>query len=239
MSSSGLIQPNRQCRLLFLLLTLAAVGTTLQMNRLEPEQCVAELRHICLESAWERLPEIRRRVGQKFVTELDADGMTCFWAEVLRLGLSKDLAEAVRITDTRAFQAGLASAFETAARKLAGASDIKGIYFEYFVDGGDSCTGDVFLCTAYSSEDDDWASQFDKEGWIEGPSVSEFFRYDLDGDWDDFSRVIADEYANGRVMAIVLQEWMKSKIRELPFGLAGHDDHILRVPGRALRNNLS
>jgi hypothetical protein len=193
-------------------------------------QWLDEFRRACEESDWDALEKLRHGTNQSFAERTDYRGIKRFYDEALRLGLDDDKLDAVRIVDTESFQSGLSRAFSVAKSKLDQLSGIKGVYFEYFYDGGDSCTGNVYLCNAFSDEDDGWGAEFDQGGFIEGPSIIEYFNFDLDFEWDELPRVLAEEYVNGTLFSATLEEWTRCEIRGLPFGFANHEHEIVRVP---------
>jgi hypothetical protein len=154
-----------------------------------------------------------------------------FYEELAASGLDQGKLSEVRIENIADFQSGLATALQTTLSKLSAMPQVKGIYFEYYYDGDESCTGNIFLCEEYSDEDDFWAAEFGADGLVEGPNVSPYYDFDPDFDWDPYLRYIAEEYVNGRLLAAALEEWKKCGIAGLPFGFANHDhDSMVRAP---------
>lgn len=197
---------------------------------MNPVTWLAELRQICADSNWDALSELRKHTNQSFTSALDSIGLVHFYEELAATGLDEGKWPEVRIDNLLEFQSGVAELFQTAQVKLASMPQVKGVYFEYFYDGGDSCTGDLFMCSEYSDEDDSWGAEFGQDSFVEGPDVSAYFDFDPDFEWDDFSRILAKEYVNGRLLAVVIQEWQKSGIAGRPLGFANHDHEMVRAP---------
>ena len=188
---------------------------------MKPDEWLAELEQICSNADWDAFSRLRTKTNQRFASALSYEGLSSFDAK----------RSTVRVDAIENFQSGVASAFRKARSKLAGMPQIKGIYFEYFYDGGDSCLGRVYLCESYSDDDDGWGAEYySLDAMIDGPEVSEFLDFDRDFEWDDYLRYIAEEYVNGRFLAAVLEEWQKSGITNLPLGFANHDHEMVRAP---------
>lgn len=197
---------------------------------MNPDTWLARFREICSTSDWEALAGLRKSTNQRYVSGLDHAGLVSFYEEVLASGLDESKASQVRIEDIGPFRSGVAHAFQAAASRLATMPQVKAVYFEYFFDGGDSCTGNLFLCEQYSDADDYWGAEFGRDGMVKGPDVSPYFAFDRELEWELFPRYVAEEYVNGRLLAAVLDEWTKSGISGLPLGFANHDHEIVRAP---------
>ena len=197
---------------------------------MDSKEWLRRLDQICEQSDWDAMSKLRRDTNQAFADKMDGDGLKEFYENIIRTGLDDTRYEVVRIDSIDRFQKGVAEALNAATNKLSALSGIKGIYFEYFFDGGDSCTGNVFLCTEYSEGDDYWAAEFEQDGFIEGPSVFDYLNFDPEFEWEDLPRYIGQEYANGMLLAACIEEWARSGIQGLPFGFAQHDEEIVRMP---------
>jgi len=197
----------------------------------KPEQWLAKLEQICSNSDWVEFSRLRKTTNQRFASTLDYDGLSSFYEELIELGLDDEKRSVVRINNIEGFQSSVAAAFGKACSRLSEIPNVKGVYFEYFYDAGDSCLGRVYLCEAYSDDDDGWGAEYySLDAMVDGPDVSEFLNFDQDFEWDDYPRYVAEEYVNGRFLAAVLEEWQKSGIKGLPFGFAEHDHKIVRAP---------
>lgn len=174
--------------------------------------------------------ELRRSTNQLFAADTNHAALKDFCEGILKAGLDESRYEIARIPDMATFQSALAALFESARERLSSLEGIKGVYVEYFYDGGDSCTANIYLCTEYSDDDDFWGAEYTEQGYFVGPSVTDFLDFDPEFEWDDLSRYVAEEYANSMLLAACLEEWEKSEIRNLPFGFAQHDASIVRAP---------
>ncbi len=200
---------------------------------MDPQAWVDRIRSICANGDWESLSQLRLETNQSFAEQADDAGLREFYQQVAELALDAKEREAIGPTDVEQFCADLRNSFCAAKNKVDN-DEIKGIYLEYFYDGGDSCTANLFLCTEYSESDDSWGAEFEQDGFIEGPQVPTFFNFDPDFEWPDFSRYVAEEHANGVLLAAGIREWKTSGICGLPFGFANHDHEMIRVPATAV-----
>lgn len=197
---------------------------------MSPDEWLAELQQICVDSDWNAFSRLRTITNQQFASTLDYAGLSSFYDQLLRMSVSEAKFSEVQIDSIEAFQTDVAQAFRIAKSKLQNVPQVKGIYFEYFYDGGDDCLGRVYLCESYSDEDDGWGAEYNSlEAMIDGPVVSQYFNFDHDFEWDDIDRYVAEEYVNGRFLAAVLEEWKASGITGLPFGFANHDHEMVRA----------
>lgn len=197
---------------------------------MNPDTWLAQLQQICSDSDWDAFSNLRKTTNQSFSSSFDSEGLIAFYEKLAASGLDESKFSEVQVSNISDFQSEVAAAFQAALTRLPNMPQVKGIYFEYFYDGGDSGTGNLFLCNEYSDEDDFWGAEFDQDGMIDGPDVSPFFGFDPDFEWDPYQRYVAEEYVNGRLLAAVLEEWKKSGIAGLPFGFANHDHEMVRAP---------
>ncbi len=197
---------------------------------MDAEAWLIKLAKFIEQSDWEALSELRRSTNQAFASNMDHDGLQVFYDKVIRTGLDDSKHDDVKILSTEKYQSELAEVFRLAKGKIPVLNSVKGVYFEYFFDGGDSCTGNLFLCTEYSDNNDSWGSEFEKGGFIAGPSVFEFLNFDPEFEWENLPRSVGEEYVNGVLLALCLEEWAKSEIQGLPFGFANHDQEMVRAP---------
>lgn len=188
-----------------------------------------QMREICAKSDWQALAELRHKTNQAFADSCDFSGLRAFYCSVIEDGLDAAKADVARIDDISGFQTDVARCLAIAKESIQVLDGIKGLYFEYFYDGGDSCAGNLFLCTEYTEDDDSWGAEFEEDGFIEGPGVSEYLNFDPELEWDDFSSHVALEYVNGILMAAALEAWHGCGIHGIPFGFANHDHEMIRV----------
>jgi len=191
---------------------------------MDAEAWLIKLAKFIEQSDWEALSELRRSTNQAFASNMDHDGLQVFYDKVIRTGLDDSKHDDVKILSTEKYQSELAEAFRLAKGKIPALNGVKGVYFEYFFDGGDSCTGNLFLCTEYSDNNDFWGSEFEKDGFIAGPSVFEFLNFDPEFEWENLPRFVGEEYVNGVLLALCCE------IQGLPFGFANHDQEMVRAP---------
>ena len=198
---------------------------------MNPDEWLVKTKQICSVSDWDAFARLRTNTNQPFASTLDFEGLINFYEKLVDSALDQATLSEVQIDNIETFQSGVASALRTARSKLSDMPQVKGVYFEYFYDGGDSCIGRVYLCDSYSDDDDGWGAEYyTLDAMIDGPDVSEFFSFDQDFEWEDYTRYVAEEYVNGRLLATVLEEWKESGITALPFGFANHDHEMVRVP---------
>lgn len=112
---------------------------------------------------------------------------------------------------------------ELLSRSIAEAAkdpSIQALYFEFVYDGGDCCTGNIFLCDAYSEDGEEWASEFDN--LVEGMSISEYFSYDPDLEFPGAEESAASHYVSICLLKICAEIYF-SEPRKYPMGFADHD----------------
>ena len=125
------------------------------------------------------------------------------------------------------FEHELSGAIGRAVVHAAGRADLKALYCEYFYDGGDSCSANLFLCSAYTPGDDDWASQFAHADMIEGPNVQHLLDYDPDCDFEPTADCIANAYARGMLLGAFGRAVARHPQLALPVGFSEHDFPIV------------
>ncbi|TDR46478.1 hypothetical protein DFR29_1039 [Tahibacter aquaticus] len=124
---------------------------------------------------------------------------------------------------TRAFEAGLQAALELAIERAIHRSDIAALYCEYFFDGSEASSADVFLCQSFTRTDDDWASQFRQSDVISGPSIHALLNYDPERGLDPVANVIASVYAHAVLLRCFCRVMNVSRQTGLPIGFAQRD----------------
>ena len=127
------------------------------------------------------------------------------------------VASSLAAIDAAEYMAGLAAGAQAAASK-AKTLAAPAVYFEYDLDNGWS--SNFFICSAYSSSDSDWAS--DWQDHVRGPSMPSFAREYASG-------FAADAISHGRTVMLValtlaaLLEATKSWPSDLVLCAAYHD----------------
>ena len=125
------------------------------------------------------------------------------------------------------FERALGETVGRAIAHAAGRADLKALYCEYFFDGGDTSSADVFLCHAYTRGDDDWASHFADADVLAGPNVQHLLDYDPDGDFEPTEDCIANAYARGMLLGAFGRAVAAHAPLALPVGFSEHDFPIV------------
>lgn len=193
-----------------------------------PQAYVRSMNEAARTRQWEHLSELSRCIYQCYSDKLDWDGLEAFFAAALQLGVPEEVRAAVARTaeNLPEILANLAVALDKAVAMAALNAEIRGLYCEYFYDGGDASTIDLFPCTRFDRKDDFWASEFDEV--IEGSLVQEYFRYDPDLDLPPPIDLIADDYLQAKLFA-ALGRLVCERVKGIPFGFAQHDHPIVYV----------
>lgn len=179
----------------------------------------------------DQLPGLEIAIKQPLADRHDWDRLELFFTDVLGLGVRPEIMRRVRIDTLNRFESGIRSAFETAAIHADNDESIEAFYFEYFFDGTDSCTGDVFLCTQYRSAAEDqyggWAAEF--KGIITGPLVREYMDYDIGDSSNKAAKILIDAYIDARFLAALGRVLDGLDCVVLPTGFARHDHPLIRI----------
>lgn len=167
------------------------------------------------------ISKLNYMIKSQFAAQLDDDGLESFYQSAIESILNEKWLAKVRISDISTFELGISDVFSTAKVYLN--KNIKGIYLEYFFDGQDECSADVFMCNEYDDNDDDWATIWEENGFIEGPLLINYLGYDNDCELESLEKILAWEYADAMLLAAVMRSWRKSDISCIPFAFSGHD----------------
>ena len=201
-----------------------------RMNLLTPKEWSKAAAKAAMEKDWEVFDKLKIDVNQRFTQKRNWDGLQRFYTEVLQSSVEPDVVKKVAIKNLSKFEVGVERCLRKAVKEAAKDSSIQVIYFEYFYDGGDSCSGSVFLCTAYRDDEDYWASEFDPDGGvIEGPSVFEYFHYDPKLEFDPFTSAVSNAYVDGLLLAAWGRAVDKQGLVKLPMGFAEHGKSIIKL----------
>lgn len=125
------------------------------------------------------------------------------------------------------YERRLAAAYGEAMARAAGRTDIKGLYCEYFFDGGEGCAADLFLCRAFSRDDDDWAANFAHDDVIGGAEVDALLGFDPDLALAPLPAFMADAYAHVLLLRGFVRAVDSHPQSALPVGFAQHDHQIV------------
>jgi len=180
-------------------------------------------------SNWEEIAKLQWDTNQQFCDARDVAGLRDFYAQLIAISLDDMKQYALNETKIDVFQAEIALCLSRVKAVLPTLPDAKGVYFEYFFDGGDASTGNFFICDEYSDEDDYWGAEFSKQGFIEGPKILKYFQFDADPEWDSLSRLVGSSYADGMLLSACIAEWINSDIKSVPLGFANHDSSMVRL----------
>ena len=164
-------------------------------------------------------------VNQKYNDTRDWKGLEQLHEDVLSEFMSVEEYELIRIKDIKPFEDGVIKCFVQAKEKLVSDPAIKVLYFEYFYDGAEWCTGNLYLCKKYKDEAVDWAAYFEDE--IEGPSVHKYLKYDPECEFEELKEIIPRDYVQAYFLAACGRAWEQSGIVSIPFAFAEHDGEIV------------
>lgn len=197
---------------------------------ISPQEAVAKTIDATQNLDWARLADFERGIKRYYADHHDWAGLVSFYSEVLRLGVTPAQLEKMVVKDIEPFILGVT---DVVARGLAIAArrpEIKAVYFEYHLGGReDSCTGDIFLCKRYDPDDDDWASDFGADGYLEGPRIFEYMGFDLEHDFEPITRAISSAYVDACLLAAFGRVVDQQTGNKLPFGFATHDAPIVKI----------
>ena len=85
---------------------------------MSPDEWLAELQQICVDSDWNAFSRLRTITNQQFASTLDYAGLSSFYDQLLRMSVSEAKFSEVQIDSIEAFQTDVAQAFRIAKSKL-------------------------------------------------------------------------------------------------------------------------
>lgn len=166
----------------------------------------------------------KKALTQQFVANHDSKGLVNFWQELLKHYASPEQYQRTlsAVADTHAFASDI-NRLLTQATDIAKTDDtIKAFYYEYYYDGSDASTGNLFLCTRFNQDpDSDWASDFDVV--LEGMCIAPYFDFDPDWQMSNQTRTVACDYVYSVLLNTTLAQLMQHPL-SLPFAFANHDN---------------
>lgn len=176
--------------------------------------------------------EALSEVCQLHAETRDWEGLRACVHAALVDGAPEEIVAKVQSTlgDLGDFVEGLDSALSQAFEQAQSDPQIKALYVEYFFDGGDASTVDIFTCTDYSdSGSADWTGQHSDDGMISGPSVQALLDYDPDIEWGEFETFLADGYAFAHLLAVFGEVFDRHNSIGLPAAFAQHDGIMIHL----------
>jgi hypothetical protein len=195
-----------------------------------PAQWVSRIQAAAKSKDWDVFNDLEREINQSFAAKKDWFGLEAFYTEALMSTVAPKIAQLVKAKDFTPFQTAVEDVFKIASKRVAQNPGIKAVYFEYFYDGGDSCTGNAFLCTEFDENDDFWAAEFEgDDAFIDGPSVFEYFNFDSDIDFESATDHLVRSYINSFLLAAWGRAFEKQVALRLPGGFAQHDHPVIVI----------
>ncbi len=161
-----------------------------------------------------------------FGATTDSQGFVSFWRELLKSQATEDEYQKVMmaITDTHTFADDIRCLLIAGYAKAKDNPNIKALYYEYYYDGSDYSTGNLFLCTRFDetgTDQGDWASCFDE--LINGMVITPYFAFDDDFKMSNSVRHIAMWHNHATLLDAALQV-LKDLQLSMSFGFASHDN---------------
>lgn len=130
------------------------------------------------------------QITRQFVSQRDWNGLETHYDEMLYLTTSPSEYQHARIQNLDFFTDTLAATLQQAIQQAQQDGSIVALYFEYFFDNSECCSGDFFLCRSYSTDHDSWTTDF--AAMVSGPCVFNYFNYDTEIEFTPLSRYLAD-----------------------------------------------
>jgi hypothetical protein len=180
------------------------------------------LARISDEKEWDKISDLIFDGVQMLVDQRDWQQLESFNDALLKGVLTKkNIKKVVSHTNKLdVFREQITELLTLATAEAEKKPEVKGLYFEFVYDGGDSCSGDFFLCHGYSDNDNEWASEF--EDVIEGMDISEYFSYDPDFEFPPSEDAVASYYASICLLRALAEVYFSSPCK-YPLGFANHD----------------
>lgn len=151
------------------------------------------------------------------------DAAVKFHTACLTAVAGQEQVERICVKNIERFEQEFARCLREGLEKARRDDRIKALYFEYFYDGGDASTGNLFLCESFDPDDDGWAADFGRAGVVLGPSILPWMHFDPDFDLPAPLRTVAEMYVDANLLAACLREIDALGGIEYPFGFARHD----------------
>ena len=189
----------------------------------------ADLQRLAQAHRWIDASTTFHALCQAYVDRHDVDGLVKVMRSQLESVCPVDAVAAVDscFAAVTEFEAELRVAFKAAVNRAAGRSDVAAIYCEYFYDGGDCSSIDVFLCQSFTRSNDHWASEFLQSDRVNGPNIQALLNYDRELQLDPCADFIASSYAYTLLLRVFAHAVNSCKENALPVGFAEHDGLII------------
>lgn len=166
----------------------------------------------------------KKALIQQFIANHVRQGLINFWQELLKHYASFEQYQRTlsAVADTNAFASDINRLLAQGTGIAKTDDTVKAFYYEYYYDGGDASTGNLFLCTRFDPDpDSDWASDFDIV--LEGMCIAPYFDFDPDWQMSNQTRTVASDYVHSVLLGTVLAQLPQHAL-SLPFAFANHDN---------------
>lgn len=176
---------------------------------------------------WDKTDQIVTRITRQYLQQQDSQGLVLFWQNFLKQQSSHLEYEYVLglVKNTDDFRQDVRQLLQQGIKKHQQNSAIKAFYYEYFYDGSDESTGNLFLCLDFNKDDGEWASNF--EDLVNGGLIRQYFA-DYDKFSSDISESIAKNYTHAVLQDIFMQE-VRNNPLPIPVGFADHENNYRMV----------
>ena len=194
-----------------------------------PKEFICKLSDLVESEDWDGVGGLHHSVTQWHVDSNAITQLESFYGDALELVFDPGWMGKIAILQTTDFEDAITNLFLESKSRMSKSDSIKAVYLEYFYDGGDASTADVFLCNRYSDDDDDWAAHFAKDNVLDGPGISVFFDYDPDFELAVLQDQIAGFYVDCKLLCATVRAWQLANLADVVLGFARHDARIIRV----------
>lgn len=173
-----------------------------------------------------------RLVAQELCDKGAWNELEGFYAEAALGSLKPAEHENVFGSSTAAFEAGVLGMLRDILPRAQKDRQIKAIYCEYTLDANNLCRLTTHLCTAFSPDDEQWATNtLIRKDTIHGPAVAEVFPGVIGPRKDTLASNISLAYANARLLAA----WgraVETLNPALPLAFSRHHAPVVRLMPR-------
>lgn len=173
--------------------------------------------------AWDDFEALCREVETACLSARDFTGLLAFHDACLKRIASPGDYARIRIDDLAPFAQAFAALLDQGLARAQADPAVSALYFEYFYDGGDESTGNLFLCESFDPDDEEWASDFGHEGVLPGPSVLPWLDFDPDFAMPERTLQVGERYVDAQLLVACAREIEARGGIACPFGFARHD----------------
>lgn len=172
---------------------------------------------------WKKTDQIITQITQYYLQQQNSAGLVVFWQNFLKQQSNHIEYEYVLdlVKNTDGFRQDIRQLLKQGIKKHQENSEIKAFYYEYFNDGGDASTGNLFLCLDFNKDNGVWPSHFNDV--VNGSLIRQYFDYH-DKFASDISEYIAKNYTHAVLQDVFIQE-VRNNPLAIPIGFADHDDN--------------